>query len=102
MNVSSAFAMTATTLSLLAAVGCTSTRTAPEVATAPMAVPAAPPEQTAAADTMPSHPALQNERTAEADMRSDAPVAPPMVAQEPVVTSSAADFTERAPKADRN
>jgi hypothetical protein len=69
-----------------------------------MAVPAAPPEPVVAADAMPSHPALQKERTAElapapAAMTSDAPV---VVAKEPFVAAPISGFTERAPQADRN
>jgi len=98
MNMSRLLLATATATSVLAAIGCTSTRSAPEVATAPMTVPAAPPEQVAAADAMPSHPALQNERTAEL-APSDAPI---VVAKEPFVAAPISGFTERAPQADRN
>lgn len=100
MNFSRAFFATAVATSVLAAIGCSSTRTAPEVATAPMAMPAAPPEQVAVVDAMPSHPALQNERTAEVPVVvNDAPV---VVTPEPVTTTPPADFVERAPQADRN
>jgi len=112
MNATRIFVTTATALSVLAAIGCTSTQKAPEVATAPVVVPAPAPEPVAV-DAMPSHPALQNERTAEAAPASDAPVvvaeapvaapAPTVVAQAPVAAPTpSADFIERAPKADRN
>jgi len=93
MNVSSIFLTATTAAVVFAAIGCTSTPPATEVATAPRVVPAAPPEQVVAADTMPSHPALQNERTTEVAI-VDTP--------QPVMAAPASDFTERAPKADRN
>lgn len=99
MNVSRIFITTASAMSVLAAIGCTSTQRAPEVAPAPMVVEAAPPQPVAVAEVMPSHPALQNERTAEVAVTEEAPV---IVAQEPAMAMPAADFTERPPQADRN
>lgn len=94
MNIPRTLVSTAAALAFLAALGCTSTQRAPEVATAPP-VEVAPP----ATDAMPSHPALQNERTAEAAAAHDVPVVP---AYAPVMATPIADFTERAPRADRN
>jgi len=110
MNVVRTFVATAAAISVLAAIGCTSTQKPAEVATAPIAVPAAPApaaEPVVAADAMPSHPALQNERTAEVAPTTDAPVVaandtPVVAASEPAVSPPAAEFTERAPRADRN
>lgn len=95
MNISRIIATTAA-LAVLAAMGCSSAQKAPEVAAAPP-VEAAPPAQAAALDAMPSHPALQNERTEETARASDAPV----VTYEPV-TEPVAGFTERAPRVDHN
>ena len=99
MNLTRMFFATAVATSVLAAIGCNTPQKAPEVATAPVTVPAAAPEPVAAADAMPSHPALQNERTAEAPVVNEPP--PVVAAKEPVMTPPA-DFTERAPRADRN
>ena len=85
--------------SVLAVIGCSSARTAPEVATAPMAVPVAQPEPVVAADAMPSHPALQNERTVEVAMSNEPPAG---MTTEPAAAAPAAEFIERAPQADRN
>lgn len=95
MNVSRTIVTTAAALAVLATLGCTATHRAPEVATAPLVEEAAPP----ATDAMPSHPALQNERMAEATMTHDAPV---VATYEPVMPTPTADFTERAPREDRN
>jgi len=98
MNTSRIFVTTATALSVLFAIGCTSPQRAPEVAAAPV-VDAAPPPQVATTDAMPSHPALQNEHTAAAAVPINAPAA---VAYEPVVTTPAPSFTERPPRTDHN
>jgi hypothetical protein len=90
--------VTTAALAVLAAVGCSSTQRTPEVAAAPP-VEAAPPAQVAALDAMPSHPALQNERTEEAARTNDAPV---VVTYEPVTSTPIAGFTERAPRVDHN
>jgi len=98
MNIPRIIVTTAAALAVLAAMGCSSTHRTPEVATAPP-VEAAPPAQATALDAMPSHPALQNERTEEAARANHAPVA---VTYEPVTTTPIAGFTERAPRADHN
>ena len=110
MNVSRLFVTTATALSVLSAIGCTSTQTAPEVAAAPTVEATAPPPQVveapvpppqvATTDEMPSHPALQNENTAAAPATNDAP--PAVATPEPAMTPPADSFTERAPKTDHN
>lgn len=111
MNLSRTLAATATAISVLAAIGCSSSQRAPEVAAAPMAVPAAPPEPMVAVDAMPSHPALPSERPVEVAVAPAAPAAPAIVpaeaapvvvTQQPVMSTAPADFTERAPQADRN
>ena len=89
MNFPRIFVTTAAAISMVAAIGCSSTRTTPDTATAPMVMPVAPPEPIAAADTMPSHPALENS-------------APVIVANDSTMNTAATDFTERAPQADRN
>jgi hypothetical protein len=133
MNVSKIFVTAAAAVSVFAAIGCTSTQRDSDVATAEPSAQVAPPE------AMPSHPAVQTERTAETAAPNDAPAT---VAQEPAMTtptteampshpalqtepiadvaptndtpataaeepasttpSATADFTERAPRADRN
>jgi hypothetical protein len=91
MNVSRILITAASALSVLAMIGCSSTRSAPEVVPAPMVVEAPPPAPVVVvvAEPMPSPPALQN----------DAPV---IVSQAPVMTMPAQEFTERPPQADRN
>lgn len=133
MTVSRIFVTAAAAVSVFAAIGCSSTQGDSEVATA------APPEQVAAPEALPSHPAVQPERTAETAATNDAPATvaqepamttpttealpshpavqndpiaevasandtPVTATQEPVTTtpSTPADFTERAPRADRN
>ena len=99
MNLSRTFFATVATVSVLAAIGCSSKQPAPEVAAAPMAVPAAPPEQVAAADTMASRPAMQTERSSDVVVSQDAPV---VVAKAPDMAAPASTFVERAPQPDRN
>jgi hypothetical protein len=99
MNVSRILVTTASALTVLATIGCSSTRSSPEVAPTPMVVRTAPPEPMVVADAMPLRPALQNERTAEVVAVNNAPV---YVTPEPVTTAPPAEFIERAPQADRN
>lgn len=100
MNVSRIFVTTASALSVLALIGCSSTRSAPEVEPAPVVVQAAPPEPVVFIEATPPQPVVvQSDRTAEVVVRNDAPV---MVAQEPVTSMPASEFAERPPQADRN
>jgi hypothetical protein len=95
MNVSRVIATAATAMSVLAVIGCTSTQPAPEVAAAPVA----PPEQVVVAPMMPAQPMVQNEPPVAVVVINEPPV---VVAQAQGMTTPAAEFTERAPKADRN
>ena len=96
MNVSRIVATAAASLLAVAAIGCSSTHTA----TAPMAVPAPPPEPVAAADTMPSHPALQSERSTEVAVYSAPPAS---VSSDSTINNAAVSgFVERTPQPDRN
>jgi hypothetical protein len=81
----------AVTLSVLAAVGCSSNQPTPQAAAAPMAAPAAPPDPVVAAAPM------------QAPMAPMAPDAPTMAAAaNPAGNMDTTMVAERAPRADRN
>jgi hypothetical protein len=87
---------TATALSVLAAIGCTSQQSAPEPAQAPMAPP---PPQMVMADPRPTQPMVQNP-PAEVAMAPDSSAT---VARDQTTMPASSDaFTERPAQADRN
>lgn len=120
MNLTHILIATTTAVSLVAAVGCSSSKPAPEETavstTVPPAEPVAAAPEAAAPDAMPSHPALaQTEPAPQATTPAEAPMtaaAPPVEAPAPIVetpkqeapmtAAPAEQMTERAPRADRN
>lgn len=113
MNLTHILIATTTAVSLVAAVGCSSNKPAPEETAVSTTVP--PAERVAAApDAMPSHPALAQTEPAPQATMPEAPVvtaAPPVEAPAPIVDTPKAEpmtaapaeqMTERAPRADRN